>query len=298
MRSYNDAMTFDPRQVRRAFSRAAPRYAATAILQKEVESRLLEQLDYVERPPRRIVDVGSGPARASLALKAKWPKAQVLAVDLAHPMLREAGKHAGWLRPKFARVQADARALPLADASVDLLFSNLCIQWIDDLQALFAEWRRVLTPGGLVLLSSFGPRTLHELRGAFVQIDDEPHVSPFADIQRLGDALLASGFRDPVLDADTFTLTYAHARDLMRELHAIGAGNAARARRRTLTGKGRMQRVHAAYESHRTGGTLPATYEVVYAHAWGPAPGQPRRSGDGDLAAVPLSSIPIRRRGQ
>jgi len=291
-------MTLDPRQVRRAFSRAAPQYAATAILQKEVESRLLEQLDYVERPPQRIVDVGSGPGRASAALKARWPKAQVLAVDLAAPMLREARKQAGWLRPKFARVQADARALPLAEGSVDLLFSNLCIQWVDDLPALFDEWRRVLAPGGMLLLSSFGPRTLHELRSAFAQVDDEPHVSPFADIQALGDALLASGFRDPVLDADTFTLTYPHPRELMRELHAIGAGNAARTRRRTLTGKGRMQRVHAAYETFRAQGVLPATYEVFYAHAWGPQPGQPRRGGGGDLAAVPLSSIPIRRRGQ
>jgi malonyl-CoA O-methyltransferase len=291
-------MTFDHRQVQRAFARAAPQYAATAVLQKEVESRLLEQLDYVERVPARILDVGCGPGRASAALKARWPKAQVLALDLAFPMLIEAKKHVGWLRPKFQRVNADARALPLADGSVDLLYSNLCIQWVTDLPALFAEWRRVVAPGGMVLLSTFGPQTLHELRGAFAAVDDDPHVSPFAPIQTLGDALLASGFRDPVLDADTFTLTYRDAGDLMRELRAIGAGNAAQARRRTLTGKARMQRVQAAYEPFRRDGVLPATYEVLYAHAWGPEPGQPRRTVGGDLAAVPISRIPIRRRGQ
>lgn len=156
----------------------------------------------------------------------------------------------------------------------------------------------MVAPGGLVLLSTFGPQTLHELRDAFAQVDDDPHVSPFAPIQALGDALLASGFRDPVLDADTFTLTYRTAPDLMHELRAIGAANAARARRRTLTGKQRMQRVHAAYEAHRRDGVLPATYEVLYAHAWGPAPGQPRRGAGGDLAAVPVSRIPIRRRGE
>lgn len=291
-------MTLDPRQVRRAFSRAAPQYAATAVLQKEVESRLLEQLDYVERAPARILDVGAGPGRASAALKARWPKAQVIAVDLALPMLREAKKNAGWLRPKFQRVNADATVLPLADGSVDLLFSNLCIQWVTDLPALFAEWRRVVAPGGLVLLSSFGPQTLHELREAFAAVDDDPHVSPFAPIQTLGDALLASGFRDPVLDADFFTLTYRAAPELMHELRAIGAGNAAGARRRTLTGKARMQRVYEAYEPFRREGVLPATYEVLYAHAWGPEPGQPRRMAGGDLAAVPVSRIPIRRRGE
>jgi malonyl-CoA O-methyltransferase len=288
----------DPRQIRRSFSRAAPAYAATAVLQKEVESRLLEQLDYLQRTPSRVLDVGAGPGRATAALKKRWPKAQVIALDLALPMLREAGKQAGWWRPKFARVNADAVALPLADGSIDLLFSNLCIQWITDLPALFAEWRRVVAPGGLLLVSTFGPRTLHELREAFAAVDDDPHVSPFAPMQVLGDALLASGFRDPVLDADTFTLTYPAARDLMHELRAIGAGNAARTRRRTLTGKARMQRVQQAYDVFRRDGVLPATYEVHYAHAWGPQPGQPRRSGDGDLAAVPLAGIPIRRRGE
>lgn len=288
---------FDPRQIRRAFGRAASTYAATAVLQKEVESRLLEQLDYVSLAPARILDVGCGPGRASVALKQRWPKAEVLALDLALPMLREAGKHTGWWRPRFARVNADATALPLPDASIDLLFSNLCIQWVADLPGLFSEWRRVLAPGGMLLLSSFGPDTLHELRAAFAAVDRDEHVSHFAPIQILGDALLGSGFRDPVLDSDNFTLTYADARSLMRELRAIGAGNALQSRARGLTGKTRMQRVFAAYEPFRRDGILPATYEVIYAHAWAPEPGQPRRSGGADLATVPLSRISIRRRG-
>lgn len=288
---------FDPRQIRRAFGRAAESYAATAVLQQEVESRLLEQLVYVPRAPARILDIGCGPGRAAAALKQRWPQAQVLALDLALPMLREAKKNTGWWRPRFARVNADATALPLTDASIDLLFSNLCIQWVADLPALFSEWRRVLAPGGRLLLSSFGPDTLHELRAAFAAVDRDDHVSHFAPIQILGDALLASGFRDPVLDTDSFTLTYADARSLMRELRAIGAGNALQSRHRALTGKDRMQRVFAAYEPFRRDGVLPASYEVIYAHARAPEPGQPRRSGGADLTAVPLSKIPIRRRG-
>lgn len=290
--------SFDTQQVRRSFGRAAARYAATAVLQKEVESRLLERLDYVTQAPARILDIGSGPGSASAALKRRWPRAQVVALDLALPMLAEARRQAGWWRPRFGRVNADARALPFREAAFDLVFSNLCIQWIDDLPALFAEWRRVLAPGGMLLLSSFGPQTLHELRAAFAAADDEEHVSRFAPIQVLGDAMLASGLRDPVLDGDLFTLTYRDARSLMRELHAIGAGNALASRRRGLMGKSRMQRAIDAYETFRRDGVLPASYEVIYAHAWGPEPGQPRRLGGADLAAVPLSAIPIRRRGE
>jgi malonyl-CoA O-methyltransferase len=289
---------FDTRQIRRSFGRAASAYAETAVLQKEVESRLLEQLDYVEKPPARIVDIGSGPGRASAALKQRWPKAQVIAVDMALPMLQQAKKAAGWWRPRFSCINADATALPLADGSVDLLFSSLCIQWVADLPALFREWRRVVSPGGMVLLSSFGPDTLHELRAAFAAVDRDPHVSPFAPIQAVGDALLASGFRDPVLDTDTFTLTYRDARALMHELRTIGAGNALRTRRKSLTGKAHMQRVYEAYEPFRRDGVLPASYEVIYAHAWGPPAGQPLRGASGDLAAVPIAGIPIRRRGE
>ena len=290
---------FDSRQIRRAFGRAASAYTATAVLQREVEARLLEQLDYAKAAPARILDLGAGPGRASVALKQRWPKAHVIALDLALPMLIEARKHAGWWRPKFSRVNADASALPLPDASVDLIFSNLCMQWIPDLPALFAEWRRVLSPGGLLLCSTFGPDTLHELRAAFAQADAEEHVSAFAPIQTVGDAMLAAGFRNPVLDGDTFTLTYADAMTLMRELHGIGAGNALATRRRSLTGKQRMRNAIAAYETFRQpDARLPATYEVIYAHAFGPDPGQPRRGGrDGEIAAVPLSRIPIRRRG-
>jgi malonyl-CoA O-methyltransferase len=288
---------FDPRQVRRAFSRAATSYDAAAALQQEVRARLLESLDYLEeRVPAVVLDVGSGTGQASAAMKKRWPKAQVIALDLALPMLRQARKQAGWWRP-FSRVCADARALPLADGSVDVIFSNLCLQWVDDLPAVFAGFRRVLKPGGLLLCSSFGPETLVELREAFAHADAAPHVSPFASISQFGDALVAAGFRDPVLDRDPFTLTYPDLPALMRELRAIGATNALATRRRSLTGRARFAAAAAAYEPLRDGeGRLPSSWEVVYAQAWAPPPGAPIREGGQEVAAVPLSRIPIRRR--
>jgi biotin biosynthesis protein BioC len=283
---------FDPRQVRRAFSRAAAGYDDAAALQAEVRSRLLESLVYLDdKVPQVVLDLGSGTGHATAAMRKRWPKAQVIAMDLALPMLRQARRQAGWWKP-FPRVCADARALPLADGSVDVIFSNLCLQWIEDLPAVFAGFRRVLKPGGLLLCSSFGPETLVELREAFA-----PHVSPFASISGFGDALMQAGFRDPVLDRDLFTLTYTGLPAMMRELRAMGATNALASRRRSLTGRARFAAAAEAYEPLRDAdGRLPSTWEVIYAQAWAPDPGAPIRQGGHEIAAVPVSSIPIRRR--
>lgn len=293
---------FDIRQVRRAFSRSAPGYERAAALQREIEARLLESLDYLDDPaikrgtPEVVLDLGCGPAHAAAAMRKRWPRARVLAMDLALPMLRMAKRQSGWWRP-LDRVCADARALPLAEGSADVLFSNLCLQWVEDLPAVFAGFRRVLRPGGLLLVSSFGPDTLVELREAFAQADDAPHVSPFASIARFGDALVHAGFRDPVLDRDLFVHGHRDLPELMRELRTLGATNALQARRHTLTGKSRFAAAAAAYErERREDGSLPATWEAIYAQAWAPEPGAPIREGGMEVTAVPLSRIPIRRR--
>lgn len=287
---------FDRRQLRRAFGRAAPRYSEVAALQREVESRLLEQLDYLdERQPARVLDLGSGPGRAAGAMKKRWPGADVIAVDAALPMLREVPRHTRFWRP-VRRVCADVSKLPFADQCTDVIFSSLCLQWLDDLPAALSEFRRVLRPDGLLLFSSFGPETLSELRDAYLDCGEEPPLSPFAAIQQVGDALLAAGFRDPVLDRDRYTLTYPDVRGLMHELRAIGAGDARQARRRGLGGRARLQAVTAAYETLRRDGVLPSSWEVITAQAWGPAPGAPRRDDGADLASFPADRIPVRRR--
>jgi len=288
---------FDRRHIRRAFARAAGSYNASAVLQHEVRQRLLESLEHLgQQVPQVVLDVGSGPAHACAVMKSRWPKAQVIALDCALPMLHEAKKQARWLRP-LARICADARMLPLADHSVDVLFSNLCLQWLDDLPSVLAGFRRVLKPGGLLLCSTFGPDTLHELRYAFAQADNAPHVSHFVSMPQLGDSLLYGGFRDPVLDRDIFTLTYPDLPALLRELKAIGATNAALQRRRSLTGRGRFAAAQTAYEIWRNAeGRLPSTWEVIYAHAWAPDAGTPIHHAGLDIASVPLASIPIRRK--
>ncbi|KFN48685.1 malonyl-ACP O-methyltransferase BioC [Arenimonas composti] len=293
------AGVFDRRRLRRAFGRAAPAYAATAALQREVEARLLDQLAVLEvarRPePQRVLDLGSGPGRAAGAMKKRWPKAEVIAVDAALPMLREVPKHTRFWRP-VKRVCADVSRLPFADRSADVLFSSLCLQWVDDLPSALREFRRALRPDGLLLFTTFGPDTLHELGDAYRAAGAVPPLSPFAPIQAIGDALVAAGFRDPVLERDHFTLTYPDLRALMQELRTIGAADARSDRPRGLGGRARLHRVTAHYEALRRDGVLPSTWEVITAMAWGPADGAPLREGGSELATFDAARIPVRRR--
>lgn len=288
---------FDPRAVRRAFGRAAGTYAQAAALQREVESRLLEQLQYLDdRVPARLLDLGCGPGSASAALKARWGrKTDVVAMDLALPMLRETRAKSRFWRPIHA-VQADAQALPFADAAFDLVVSNLCLQWVADLPRALGELRRVMREGGLLVFSTFGPDTLVELREAYAGAGYEPPLSPFAAIQQVGDALVAQGFHQPVIERDTFTLTYPDTAALMRELQAIGATDARVDRARGLAGKGRHRAVAAAYEPLRRDGVLPSTWEVVTAMAWAPPPGAARRQGGADIATFPVDRLTVRKR--
>ncbi|TDK30861.1 malonyl-ACP O-methyltransferase BioC [Luteimonas terrae] len=293
---------FDPTQIRRAFSRASATYAATAALQREIGEQLMESLEYLDdRVPGVVLDVGSGPAHAALAMRQRWPKSRIVAVDLALPMLQQAKVRSGWrdrlgLQKPIERVCADLRALPFADNSVDVLFSNLCLQWVEDLPAAFAGFRRVLKPDGLLLVSTFGPQTLIELRESFGVADAQPHVSPFASIAEFGDALMRAGFRNPVVDRDVAVHWHPDMAALMREQRAIGATNALSARRRALTGRARFKAAAGHYEQFRTERGLPASWEWITAMAWSPKHGAPIREGDEELARFDASAIPVRRR--
>lgn len=274
----------DPRQVRRAFGRAAASYEQHDALQQAVQASMLERLDFYLDTPATVLDLGAGTGRGSALLKQRYPKAQVIALDLALPMLRQARRHSSWRRP-LRRVCGEATRLPLADHSVDVLHSNLCIQWCDDAAALFGECVRVLRPGGFLAVSTFGPDTLRELRAAWAESDERPHVGRFLDMHDLGDAMIAAGLRDPVLDVDHYTLTYAEPAALLRELKGLGATNADSQRLRGLTGKARYRQMLQRYEALRRDGRIPASWEVVTAHAWGPPAGQPRRERGGGVVA-------------
>jgi len=269
--------------VRRSFDRAAATYDAAAVLHAEVRNSLLERLKLTALQPRAVLDAGAGTGLGSRALKRRYPRALVIALDSSQGMLHAAARQQLWLRP-FARACADAERLPLANASIDLIVSNLMLQWCDP-DAVFAEFRRVLAPQGLLTFSAFGPDTLRELRLAWAEVDSRSHVHQFIDMHDLGDALVRSGFASPVLDVERLTLKYLTVRAVAADLKATGARNAARDRAKGLTTPRKFAAMQTAYEKFRQDGRLPATYEVVFAHAWAPLESS-RRSN-------PQQSVPL-----
>jgi len=271
--------------VRRSFDRASTSYEAAAVLQSRVRAELIERLALVALEPRTVLDLGCGTGQGARELRRRFPRARVIALDLAPGMLRAARRHRGLLR-RFERVCADAARLPLATASIDLVFSNLMLQWCDDLAAVLGEVRRVLSPGGFFALSTFGPDTLSELRAAWAQVDAGAHVSAFLDMHDVGDALAHAGLTEPVLDVERVRLTYASVLALVHDLQAIGARNALAARHRGLTGPRRWRAMTAAYERSREDGRMPATFEVIYGAAWAPRgpPAAPRAGAEVRIA--------------
>ena len=270
-----DDYQLDKARVRASFDRAAGTYDAAAVLQKEVRQRMFERLDLVKLQPQRILDAGCGTGHASQMLARRFKQAEILSLDIAMGMLRQtlAGRQlVDRMLGRAPRIGicADIEALPLADQSLDLLWSNLAIQWCNDLDRAFGEMHRSLRTGGLVMFSTFGPDTLKELRAAANVDAGHVHVSRFIDMHDIGDALVRAGFSAPVLDVERFVLTYDDVLGVMRDLKAIGAHNAAQGRNRGLLGRGFLQKLTAAYEPFRSEGKLPATYEVVYGHAWKP----------------------------
>jgi malonyl-CoA O-methyltransferase len=298
MNAAPNGFSLDRRALARSFDRAGAGYDAAAQLQQQVRAELLERLAFFALQPQNILDLGAGTCQASVALRRRYAHARVIALDIAPGMLRAAPR-AGWPRRRFERVCADAYALPLAPRSVELIYSNLMLQWCDRPDLVFRELARVLKPGGVLVFSSFGPDTLEELRLAWQSADHGVHVSEFPDMPQLGAALMGAGLIEPVMDVERHRLFYPDAHALMRELQRIGARNAASGRARGLTGRARLQRVIQAYELQRTAAGLPATFEVIFGAAFGAAldsaDGRADPAAPGEYA-VPLASLGRARR--
>ena len=271
-----DQYQIDKLRVRTSFSRAADSYDASAVLQKQVRAEMLSRLSLMKVAPQTILDAGCGTGHGSFALQKRFSSAQVISLDIALGMLQKTKMQRPLLNKIFNHQQllcADIENLPIASNSINLLWSNLALQWCSNLDAAFTEVARVLQPESLFMFSTFGPDTLKELRAASSELYSQhghTHVSRFIDMHDIGDALTRAGFSAPVLDVEHYTLTYDNVKAVMKDLKSIGAHNATQGRPRGLQGKGFLQNLIKNYELFRTDGKLPATFEVIYGHAWRP----------------------------
>jgi malonyl-CoA O-methyltransferase len=288
----------DRSAIRSSFDRAASSYDRHAVLQREIESRLLERIEFLRHEPATILDLGCGTGSASRVFAGRFPNASVIALDWAPAMLRKAAEIAR-NQPNakgFSRVCADMHDLPLAARSMDLVFSNLALQWSYDVPAVFREFRRIMKADAMLVFTCFGPDTLRELKEAWRAVDARPHVNDYPDMHDIGDELLAAGFREPVMDAERLTLEYPDVMSLMRDLKGIGAHNVASERFHGLTGKTSLKQMLQAYEAFRQGDRYPASYEIIYGTAFAPRDGQPVKTPAGDIATFSVDALLTRSR--
>ena len=294
-----DPYHLERHRVAAAFNRAASGYQRHAAFQDLICGRLDERLDLIRLQPSTVVDLGAGCGNGVRRLQQRYRRANLVAVDLAVEMLRVARRQGPRWFNRQHFVCADAAALPFADASADLVFSNLALQWCPSLDAVLQECRRILKPEGLLLFSTLGPDTLKELRQAWTAVERTrpegalatyTHVNAFIDMHDIGDALIRAGFAGPVMDVERVVLTYPDVRALMRELKGLGAHNVTAGRRQSLTRRQDLNAMIAAYDTHRRDGLIPATHEVVYGHAWAPSVGARPQDGS-TVITVPLDQI-------
>jgi malonyl-CoA O-methyltransferase len=286
-------MAINKSKVASSFSKSAQDYAEHAVLQRTVAERLLERLELVSISPRMIVDAGSGPGGAARQLAKRYKGAQVLQFDLSREMLHQSRSQDSRFFSRQQYICGDVENLPLVKNSAELVFSSLMLQWCNDLDAAFTQIKSTLTKQGLFLFATLGPDTLKELRSSWAEVDDDVHVNTFIDMHDVGDALIRAGFVEPVLDVENIIMTYEDCSSLMKDLKTLGANNANDDRSKGLTGKYKIESLESAYEKYRSEGRLPATYEVVYGHAWTPLQEPPPGSLTNEVY-FPISSLKIR----
>jgi malonyl-CoA O-methyltransferase len=255
---------------------------------------LLERLEFHRNNPAIILDLGCGTGSASQNLASRFKPQGLVSLDWSPAMLAQAEIRvepvAGTPHTRWC-LCADMHMLPLAANSVDLVFSNLALQWSYDVPVVFSELRRVMKPGAMLVFSCYGPDTLYELRHAWRSVDDRPHVNEFPDMHNIGDELVVAGFAEPVMDVERLTLQYPDVHSLMREIKSIGSHNVASKRSRGLTGKGQMAAMLQAYGKFRHDEIYPASFEVIYGTAFAPEPGQPVRTPEGDMVAFSVDEL-------
>ncbi len=277
------------RDIRRRFDRAAADFDSADFVHAATRDGLVERLAPLVLDAGTILDLGAATGRTGDALRKRFRRAHIVALDVSRPMLARARRRTSWFAT-LSRVQADAEYLPFADGVFDLVVANQLLPWVPDPARLFAEVARVLKKGGVFAFATLGPDSFRELAAAWAAVDTGRHVMRFADMHDIGDALVRSGLQDPVLDVDRLTVTYENCSKLFADLTRAGARNSLAERDRGLVGRGRFGAMTDALAHAAPDGRIRLDLELVYGHCWGSGP----RGDTGDFR-IDATRIPLRR---
>ena len=270
--------------IRGAFDEIASRYDEHAALEQEVCDRLLERTSFNRVLPGRILDLGCGTGFGTAKLKRLFRKAQVTGLDTSMAMLTRLQQRSGLLKP-LRGVCGDIGALPFASRSADMAVANLASYWSPDPKAMFSEFRRVLRPDGMLLISTLGPATMHELREAWSCVDSEVVMPEFPDLMDIGNALMAAGFSEPVMDMEIITLSYPDLDAMFAELEATGTALLVEGWHRDASA------LKQAYSAFVKDGRYPLSFEIIYGVAFGPQEGQPMKTPGGDVVTFSVDAL-------
>ncbi len=273
--------------IRRAFDEIASHYDEHAALEQEVCNRLLERTSFNRVLPARILDLGCGTGFGTAKLKKLFRKAQVTGLDISMAMLTGLRRRSGLLKP-LSGVCGNIGALPFATRSADMAVANLATYWCTDPKAMFSEFRRVLRPDGMLLISTFGPATLRELRESWSSVESEVTLPEFPDLVEIGNALVAAGFREPVMDMEIITLSYPDLGAMFAELEATGTSLLIEG---WDQGYGDASALKQAYSAFVTDARYPLSFEIIYGVAFGPQEGQPMKTPDGDVVTFSVDAL-------
>ncbi len=257
----------DAMKTQESFNKSALLYDDVSELQQEIGEKLFDRLDFIHIEPTAVLDVGAGTGVPAMKLMKRYSSAKVIAVDISQQMLQVARDKTPFYR-KMKCLCCDMHSLAVANESIDLIYSNVAIQWSGDLKLVFNEFKRVLRPGGLLIFTTFGPDTLIELKNAWASVDNYTHVNSFADENSIIQLLQQTGYVDITVDSNHMHLAYTDVCSLMKDLKNLGANNKTQGRPRGMMGKNKFKKMLLEYEKLRRYDTLPATYDVIYGHAW------------------------------
>ncbi|MDH3338049.1 MAG: methyltransferase domain-containing protein [Gammaproteobacteria bacterium] len=274
MNTTDENSPLNSKDVQRRFDRAASRFDSVDFVSSTTRDGLFSRLEAMLVEPRTIVDLGAATGSSIRLLNRRFRGAHIIATDLSGQMLEKVQTKRSWFS-RTSAVQADAGSLPFADQSIDVVFANLLLPWVDNPVLVFAEVARVLRNNGLFLFSTLGPDSLSELRQAWGDVDPDQHVRRFPDMHDIGDVAVRAGLRDPVLDVDRLAVTYRGAEALFEDLTAMGARNSLQHRSRSLGGVTRFKEMASALDAMRTDGLLTFDLELIYGHCWGPGARSP-----------------------